>query len=324
MTRPADDGFHMPAEWAPHRRCWMAWPSLAMHWGERLEEAKDAYAELAQTIAEYEPVTLVTAPKQLAEASLRCGAPVACLPMPLDAAWMRDTGPVFLVDGRGGLAGVDWRFNGWGAKFAGYDHARDAAVARQVLEQGNTRVYEAPMVLEGGSVHVDGEGTLLTSEQCLLNPNRNPDLSKSEIEELLRTYLGVRQIIWLGEGLVDDAFLAQRTEGFETLREHLESFTPQWAEEITGVPAADIEQAAIWYGQAERGAIYYTLGITEHICGVDNVQSLCNLVLMTGNIGREGTGINPMRGQNNIQGAGDSGALPNNYQIGRASCRERV
>ncbi len=204
MTRPEDDGFHMPAEWAPHKRCWMTWPSLELHWGERLEEAKDAYADLAQTIAEYEPVTLVTAPEQLAEASLRCGAHVACLPMPLDAAWMRDTGPVFLVNDRGGLAGVDWRFNGWGAKFAGYDHARDAAVARQVLEQGDTRVYEAPMVLEGGSIHVDGEGTLLTSEQCLLNPNRNPDLSKSEIEELLKAYLGVRQVIWLGEGLVDD------------------------------------------------------------------------------------------------------------------------
>ena len=113
--------------------------------------------------------------------------------------------------------------------------------------------------------------------------------------------------------LFDAEFVRERTEEFEALRRHLVDKTPQWAESISGVPAADIEQAARWYAEAERGAIYYTLGITEHICGVDNVQSLCNLVLLTGNIGREGTGLNPMRGQNNIQGAGDCGALPNNY-----------
>ncbi len=124
--------------------------------------------------------------------------------------------------------------------------------------------------------------------------------------------LGMAHVIQR-EGLVNDVFMADRTTEGETFLEHVKQFTPEWAEGITGVPAADIEQAALWYAQAERGAIYYTLGITEHICGVDNVQSLCNLALMTGNIGREGTGINPMRGQNNIQGAGDMGALPNNY-----------
>ena len=117
----------------------------------------------------------------------------------------------------------------------------------------------------------------------------------------------------VARGLVNEEFMAARTTGFEELREHLKPFTPDWASELTEVPAKDIEAAAILYGEADRGAIYYTLGITEHICGVDNVQSLCNLVLLTGHIGREGTGINPMRGQNNIQGAGDCGALPNNY-----------
>ena len=115
------------------------------------------------------------------------------------------------------------------------------------------------------------------------------------------------------DGLVDPVFIAERTTGSEAFFEHVGKFTPEWAQSITEVPAADIERAARIYGEADKGAIYYTLGITEHICGVDNVQSLCNLVLMTGNIGREGTGINPMRGQNNIQGAGDCGALPNNY-----------
>ena len=115
------------------------------------------------------------------------------------------------------------------------------------------------------------------------------------------------------EGLTNQGFVEGRTTEAEAFLEHIEKFTPEWAETITEVPAADIERAAILFGKAERGAIYYTLGITEHICGVDNVQSLCNLALMTGNIGREGTGVNPMRGQNNIQGAGDAGALPNNY-----------
>lgn len=115
------------------------------------------------------------------------------------------------------------------------------------------------------------------------------------------------------EELIDDEFVETRTSGSVEFLQHVQQFTPEWAAELTGVPAEDIEAAAKLYGEADKGAIYYTLGITEHICGVDNVQSLCNLVLMTGNIGREGTGINPMRGQNNIQGAGDSGALPNNY-----------
>ncbi len=113
--------------------------------------------------------------------------------------------------------------------------------------------------------------------------------------------------------LIDSDFVSARTEGIEAFVQHVQHFPPEWAESICEVPAADIEQAAQLYARADKAAIYYTLGITEHICGVDNVQSLCNLALITGNLGREGTGINPMRGQNNIQGAGDSGALPNNY-----------
>ena len=124
--------------------------------------------------------------------------------------------------------------------------------------------------------------------------------------------LGMAHVI-VREGLADREFIATRTEGYEQLVEHLQEKTPAWAASITGVPAAAIEEAAILYGSSDKAAIYYTLGITEHICGVENVQSLCNLALLTGNFGREGTGVNPMRGQNNIQGAGDSGALPNNY-----------
>ncbi len=115
------------------------------------------------------------------------------------------------------------------------------------------------------------------------------------------------------DGLCNEEFISSRTTGSEDFFEHIKEFTPEWAATICEVEAKDIEAAARLFGGAERGAIYYTLGITEHICGVDNVKSLCNIALMTGNLGLEGTGINPMRGQNNIQGAGDCGALPNNY-----------
>ncbi len=124
--------------------------------------------------------------------------------------------------------------------------------------------------------------------------------------------LGMAHVI-AREGLIDQEFMAARTREGDAFLEHIQQFTPAWAATITGVPAKDIETAAIWYGSANAAAIYYTLGITEHICGVDNVQSLCNLALMTGNLGIEGGGINPMRGQNNIQGAGDAGAAPDSY-----------
>ena len=156
-------------------------------------------------------------------------------------------------------------------------------------------------------------GTLIVADPRLTPLARRADLHLPIRVGSDVALLGAMAHVIARENLMDKAFIAKRTEGWEALREHLGKFTPEWAEEITGVPAPDIERAAIAYGKAERGAIYYTLGITEHICGVDNVKSLCNIALMTGNIGREGTGINPMRGQNNIQGAGDSGAIPANY-----------
>jgi len=124
--------------------------------------------------------------------------------------------------------------------------------------------------------------------------------------------LGMAHVL-VRENLLDTEFIALRTQGIDEFIEHVKQFTPEWAAKITGVPAKDIENAARWYGSADKASIYYTLGITEHICGVDNVQSLCNLALMTGNIGREGAGINPLRGQHNIQGAGDAGAAPTEY-----------
>ncbi len=202
MVFPAEDGFYMPAEWGPHDRCWMAWPCRRELWSERLDAARTAYAEVAMAIAEFEPVTMIANPENVAEASLRCGSSVACLPLAHDDSWMRDTGPSFLIDGRGEMAGVDWRFNAWGGKYDSYE--KDSAVAAAMLEHLELTRYEAPIVLEGGSIHVDGEGTLITTEQCLLNPNRNPELDKDEIERLLNAHFGVEKVIWLGQGLEED------------------------------------------------------------------------------------------------------------------------
>ncbi|GAB4391894.1 MAG: agmatine deiminase family protein [Kiloniellaceae bacterium] len=199
---PVDDGFFMPAEWAAHARCWMAWPCRDALWGEGLEAARDAYAAVARAIAGFEPVTMLANAEGLDDAAARCGPTVTCEPLPLDDSWMRDSGPTFVVDGKGGLAGVDWRFNAWGEKFHPYD--QDALTAERLLERLSVARYAAPLVLEGGSIHVDGEGTLLTSEECLLHPNRNPDLDRDAIEDLLRRYLGVEAFVWLGQGLDKD------------------------------------------------------------------------------------------------------------------------
>jgi len=202
VARPADDGFYMPAEWMPHGRCWMEWPSRAELWGDRLETAREAYTEVANTIARFEPVTMIAKPKNFVEASLKVGKDVNTFSLPHDDSWMRDNGPTFVVNAAGEVAGVDWRWNAWGNKYTDYD--RDAAVAEEVLKHLEMRRYEAPFVLEGGAVHTDGEGTLLTTESVLLNPNRNPGIGRADMEELLAAYLGIRRVIWLGDGVQDD------------------------------------------------------------------------------------------------------------------------
>ncbi|HYD29426.1 MAG TPA: agmatine deiminase family protein [Azospirillaceae bacterium] len=202
-SAPAADGFRMPAEWVGHSRCWMGWPCRPETWdGAGFEAAKSAYAEVAKAIAAFEPVAMVCNPADVAEVSLICGTGVTVLPLDLSDSWMRDIGPSFLVDGKGGLAGVHWRFNAWGENYP--DYAADAEVGRKVLEHLGLPLYAAPLVLEGGAIHVDGEGTVLTTEQCLLNPNRNPHLDRGQIEELLKDHLGANTVVWLGEGYQDD------------------------------------------------------------------------------------------------------------------------
>lgn len=190
----------MPAEWQTHTRCWMAWPSNPAIWRNGMDEAYRSFAAVVRAILDFEPVTLLVRPADRALAFQLCGAQVEYLEYPLDDSWMRDFGPTFVVDGEGGLAGVNWQFNGWGK----YPHDNDHHVAAQVLVHERIACIDAPLVLEGGSIHVDGEGTVLTTEQCLLHPNRNPRLTRDEIEALVLQYTGASQMIWLHRGLQDD------------------------------------------------------------------------------------------------------------------------
>lgn len=202
MRTPSDDGFRMPPEWAPHARCWMAWPCRESLWGEGLEAARDAYAEVAKAISRFEPVTMIVEPDSLADASVRCGAGVGCMPLEHDDSWMRDSGPSFLLGPAGELAAVDWIFNAWGQRYRPYD--RDAEVAKRLIEYLGIRRFPVPLVTEGGALHVDGEGTLLAVEQSIVNPNRNAKKSREEVERLLLAYTGCSKLIWLPGGLEND------------------------------------------------------------------------------------------------------------------------
>ncbi len=202
MSTVSSLGFFMPAEWSRHTRCFMGWPCREKTWGEGMPAAKRAYAQVAQAIASFEPTVMVARPQDAEEARQLCGAGVEVLAIPIDDSWTRDSGPTFVVDRKGSVAGIDWEFNQWGADYP--DIEDDADFAQRLLKNYGIRVFPAPFVLEGGSIHVDGEGTLLTTEQCLLHPNRNPDLEQGELEQLLKEFLGIHHVIWLGDGLLDD------------------------------------------------------------------------------------------------------------------------
>lgn len=180
----------------------MQWPSRTSLWGERLPEVYAAYARVARAIAEFEPVSMVCRPDDAAQAQLACGRGVDVVRIEIDDSWARDTGPTFLIDGRGGVAGVHWQFNGWGGAHAPYEH--DRLVGGAILGHLGMRAYAGGMVLEGGAISVDGCGTLLTTEECLIDGNRNPEMLRQEIEECLALNLGVARIVWLDRGLQDD------------------------------------------------------------------------------------------------------------------------
>jgi len=193
----------MPAEWAPHERTLMAWPARAELWRGQLEQAKADYAATANAVTAFEPLTMVCADEEAAaEARAALSGDVEIVVEPIDDSWLRDSGPIFVTDGAQRRAGVHFGFNAWGEKFEPYD--KDAAIGGWLVDHVGDPCYRAPLVLEGGSICVDGEGTLITTEQCLLHPSRNPSLSREQIEHQLIDQLGLERVVWLGQGLVED------------------------------------------------------------------------------------------------------------------------
>ncbi len=207
-STPRADGFHMPAEWAPHTQTWMLWPERPDNWRLGGKPVQAAHVALAKAIARFEPVTVGVSAGQYDNARARLDVPnIRVVEISSDDAWMRDTGPTFVVDHGGEVRGVDWAFNAWGG-FLGGLYApwnRDEQVASKVLDIERCQRYHTHgFVLEGGSIHVDGEGTLITTEECLLNRNRNPHLDRGQIEQILADHLAVEKIIWLPDGLFND------------------------------------------------------------------------------------------------------------------------
>ncbi len=197
----------MPAETAQHERTLMAWPTVGVAamglWGDAgLEGARAVYAEIARTIARYEPVMMVAAPGDAEGAAIECGSTVEVVALPIDDSWIRDSGPIVVVAADGTRHALHFRFNAWGEKWSPWDD--DAAVGALVADRLGLPVHEVPMVLEGGSIAVDGAGALVTTERCLLNPNRNPELSKAEIEHTLKASFGVERIVWLADAIAED------------------------------------------------------------------------------------------------------------------------
>lgn len=192
----------MPPEWAAHERTLMGWPCRPELWGDQLARAKEQYAGVANAVAAFEPVTMACATEaDAAEVRAACTAAVQPLVLAMDDSWLRDSGPIFVLDGDG-RTGMQFGFNAWGEKFAPY--ADDVTIASRLCTELGISVERSELILEGGSIAVDGAGTLVTTEQCLRHPSRNPSWSADEIAAELCTRLGVERVVWLGRGLAED------------------------------------------------------------------------------------------------------------------------
>jgi agmatine deiminase len=202
---PAAAGWFAPADGVPHTRTWMAWPAREDIWGSTLPRVRHDVAAVARAIAHFEPVALVVRPEQASQAARACGKGVEIVGLVNDDLWMRDMGPVFLVNGRGGLAGLDMNFNGWGHKQV---HRNDHRIAREVLALLGVHRFVAPFVAEGGALESNGVGTVMATESSIINPNRNPGKSKATLSREICHYLGAKKMLWVpglkGHDITDD------------------------------------------------------------------------------------------------------------------------
>jgi agmatine deiminase len=216
MSEPRADrsepvgAWRWPAEWEPHRATWLAWPHKEASWPGILERIPPLFVEMVRALTTGERVEILVRDeadearvRALLESAAVGSSRVGLHRIPTDDAWIRDHGPTFVLRPTGGaLEAVDWGYNAWGGKYPPWD--QDVKVAGRIAELLGVERHDGGMILEGGSIDGDGDGTLLTTESCLLNPNRNPELSREDIEERLRRFLGARRILWLGDGIVGD------------------------------------------------------------------------------------------------------------------------
>jgi agmatine deiminase len=209
---PTTQGFAQPAEWAHHQACWLAWPSHGDLWRENLPAAQIEFAALCRAIVDMDPTTgrargepleiLVPDQARLEDAKTALkGLPARFHLIPFGDIWVRDTAPVFLLNAAGEQGCVRFGFNGWGGK---YSLPGDDQVSARVALASTVKTFEFPWILEGGSLDVDGEGSVLTTRQCLMNPNRNPSMNQESIEKGLCESLGVSKVLWLKDGLLND------------------------------------------------------------------------------------------------------------------------
>ncbi len=192
-------GLRMPAEWEAQRATWLGWPTMlgqsrAEVWGDYYEDVCKEFALTARAIASFQTCVVTAHHSEVAKARRLCGPMVEVIATDAEDNWLRDCGPIFLT-GQDGLAAALFRFNAWGEKYSPYEGM--VQVGTEIAKRANARIYHSDMVLEGGSFYVDGEGTLLTTESCLLHPNRNPQMSRRDIEQELMRMLGVEKVIWL-------------------------------------------------------------------------------------------------------------------------------
>ena len=206
QTTPRQDGFRMPGEFEPHAATWMLWPQRPDNWRLGGKPGQRAFVAVAEAISRFEPVTIGVNHDQFENARNLLPKQVRVVELSSNDAWMRDIGPTFVVNDAGLVRAVDWIFNAWGGLFDGlyFPWDKDDLVPRKICEIEGVDRYRAPFVLEGGSIHVDGAGTVITTEECLLSPGRNPGMSKEEIEGGLREYLNVDTVVWLGRGFDPD------------------------------------------------------------------------------------------------------------------------
>lgn len=203
-TTPKQDGFRMPAEYEPQDKVWMIWPERPDNWRNGGKPAQKAFAEVAKAISKYTEMTVLVSAGQYANCRRQLPHYISVIEMSNDDAWIRDCGPTFLINDKGDIRGCDWTFNAWGGLVDGlyFPWDQDDLIARKVCEIEHVDTYRTDgFVLEGGSFHVDGEGTVLTTEMCLLSEGRNPHMSREEIEKMLCDYLNCEKVLWIKDGI---------------------------------------------------------------------------------------------------------------------------